>query len=87
MAYTHKEDRGTLFVNDKQGNENWCDWSGTALIGGREYYVSEWNVSTDREGNPLPKDKYRKNLSFKLKDSQRAPNPAKSEDFDDPIPF
>lgn len=88
--FEHKPDSGGLFVNDRKETDRHPDWRGDALIGGVEYWVSEWNVTTDRDGNPLPKDKYRKNLSFKRKDTQRAPQTTDERNppaFDDEIPF
>lgn len=94
MAYEHKPDTGTIFINDKREKETHPHGKGSALIGGVEYWVSSWNVTTDRDGSPLPTDKYRKNLSFTRKDSQHAPNPASqqapppADDFQDQeIPF
>ena len=95
MAYQQKPDTGTLFINDNREKETHAHWQGSALINGVEYWVNEWNVTTDRDGNPLPKDKYRKNLGFKRKDSQKAPNPQKDsiapdgpeDPFDDSLPF
>ncbi len=73
MAYEHKPNKGTLFINDNREAETHAHWKGSAKIGGVDYWVNEWNVTTDRDGNRLSKDKYRKNLSFTEKDAQRAP--------------
>ena len=92
--YEHKPNSGGLFINDRKETDRHPDWRGDGLIDGVEYWISEWNVTTDKNGNPLPKDKYRKNLSFTRKDSQRAPNPQQpsepqqpSAPLDDDIPF
>jgi hypothetical protein len=89
VSYTHKPDSGSLFVNDRKEQPTHSDWKGSALIGGVEYWVNEWNVTTDRDGNKLPKDKYRKNLKFKPKQEKAAkPSaPPPADDFDDDIPF
>lgn len=95
-GYRHRPDSGSLFINDKREKETHPHWKGSALINGVEYWVNEWNVTTDKNGNQLPKDRYRKSLSFSRKDQNKAPNPAKpppeptappADSFDDSIPF
>jgi hypothetical protein len=42
-AYKHKENSGSTFLNDKEGNERRPDYKGSADIGGEDYYVAMWS--------------------------------------------
>lgn len=42
MAYQHKENTGSLFKNEKKEKDTHPNMTGTALIGGVEYWVSAW---------------------------------------------
>ena len=42
MAYEQKPGQGSLFKNDKKGNENAPDYNGTANIDGTTYRLSGW---------------------------------------------
>ena len=75
-----KENSGSLFNNNRKETDRHPDRTGTALIGGVEYYVSGW-VKTDKNGNPWL------SLAFKAKDAQPQQQQAKAEDFGDEIPF
>lgn len=46
MAYQHKENSFSLFLNDKAGNPNRPDYTGTGLIDGKEVRVSLWKGVT-----------------------------------------
>jgi hypothetical protein len=95
MSYKHKPDSGTLFINDRKEQPTHSDWTGSGVTvcphcnRETERWLNEWNVTTDRDGNPLPKEKYRKNLTFKPKQQiRREPQqPSNPEPFDDDIPF
>lgn len=89
MAFTPKENTGSLFKNDRKEADNHPNMTGSALIGGVEYWVSAWT----KEG-----DKGRwQSLAFKPKDKQRAEiqkaekaavaKPGGFDDMDDDIPF
>lgn len=92
MAEYDNTNSGVIFVNDKRGNENAPDRSGTVNIEGREYRISGW--IKDREGNPLKKKDgtpFMK-LRFTLKEGQQpapkaTPKPAPVADFDDDLAF
>jgi hypothetical protein len=79
VAFEHKPNRGSLFKADKQGDTD-RDYSGTALIEGRLFWVSGW-VSESKAGR-----KYL-SLSFKPQDTP-APDKSKalSEDLNDAVP-
>jgi hypothetical protein len=90
MAYEQKENSGSLFKNSKKATDKHPDRTGSALIDGREYWVSGW-VKQDKNGNPWM------SLAFKPKEEkrtgeagQRNEAPARRsprEDMDDSIPF
>ena len=42
MAYEQKDNSGSLFRNERKEKDNHPDHTGTALIDGREYYISAW---------------------------------------------
>lgn len=48
MAYTPKDNTGTLFRNDRREKETHPNAKGTALIDGVEYWVSAWTKSGDK---------------------------------------
>ena len=77
-----------MFVNDKKESETHPDRKGSAMIDGKEYWVSGW-VNTSAKGT-----KYM-SLKFSAKDevqqqgmaqAQKAAQP-KAEEFDEDIPF
>jgi len=90
MAYTMKENTGSLFPNDRKETDNHPDYKGQALIDGTEYWLSAWK-KTAQNGNAYL------SFSFKAKDARgdrdarldndvaRAPLPAAN--LDDDVPF
>lgn len=90
MAYEPRDNSGSLFLNDKQGNQKRPDRRGSAMINGKEYWVSAW----DKRG---PKGDFI-SLAFEEKDvvrpvapsSDDVPRPAAKPatlDDGDTIPF
>jgi hypothetical protein len=81
VAFEHKENRGSIFRNpDKQG-DNDRDYSGTANIGGRLWWISGWVRESEGGRKYL-------SLSFKPQNADAAqPKKSRSEDFNDSIPF
>lgn len=86
--YEQKDNSGAMFVNDKKESETHPDRKGSAMIDGKEYWVSGW-VNTSAKGT-----KYM-SLKFSAKDevqqqgmaqAQKAAQP-KAEEFDEDIPF
>ena len=79
-AYEQKDNDGAVFpVKEGSKTEEWhADFTGTAMIDGKEYYVGITN-KTSKAGNPYKK------LKFKLKQEQftsPAREPEKREEYD-----
>ena len=43
MAFEHKENKGSMFPNDQDGNQNRPVYKGTINIEGTLYTISAWN--------------------------------------------
>jgi hypothetical protein len=83
MAYEQKENSGSIFKNQKKEKDTHPNMTGSALIGGVEYWVSAWT----KDGN---KGKWQ-SLSFTPKESRiKTPAADKKQrptDDSDAIPF
>ena len=88
MSYEQKDNSGSIFVNERKQNDKQPDRTGTAMIDGKEYYVSGW-LKNGKRGPWL-------SLAFKPKEEARAPRreaaPAAtaerwSDTLDDDLPF
>ena len=87
MAYEQKDNSGTIFRNNRKEKETHPDHTGTALIDGREYWISAW-VKDGKNGKFF-------SLAFKPKDEKgdlreaSKPRQTRSEPtpIDDDIPF
>jgi hypothetical protein len=66
MAYEQKPNTGTLFINDKKGNEKAPDRKGTVNIGGVTYQVAGW-IKEGKKGPFL-------SLSFQLPKERDEPS-------------
>ena len=79
-----RDNSGALFKAKPNENPNWPGYSGKAVIGGTEYWISGWLKESDVAGKYF-------SLSFKLKDGAApAPKPAARKadpEDDDRIPF
>lgn len=80
MTYEMKPNSGSLFKNDRKESENHPDYTGSALIGGVEYWVSAWVKK------PQGKKPYM-SFSYKPKDENQAREPQGGKAMDDEIPF
>lgn len=63
-TYQHKPDSGSVFPNDRKTEDTHADFTGSAMIGGKEYWVNVWN----RESQDGSKEYL--GLSFKLKENK-----------------
>lgn len=85
MANEKRDNSGTLGKNDRKEKEEHPSHTGSALIDGREYWISAW-VKESARGKFF-------SLAFKPKDAAKpAPRPAEpsrtyAEELDDEIPF
>ena len=86
MAYQHRENSGSLFVNDRREKDTHPHARGSAVIGGVEYWVSAWTKQTD--------DGIRwQSLAFQPKETQgetvdqKASSPNVPAGLNDDIPF
>lgn len=78
--FTPKDMSGVLFVNDRKDKDTHPDRTGTAMIGGVEYYVSGW-LKKGKKGPFL-------SLAFKPKEAAHRPAARQgrgsySDDLDD----
>lgn len=83
MAFEHKPNRGSLFRNEKKEKDTHPDSQGSALIDGKEYWISAWR-------NAEPGKKVYWSLAFQPKDEQKEAPPQEPHppaDLDDEIPF
>lgn len=86
MSFEQRDNSGSMFANDRKTSDNHPDRSGTAMIGGVEYFVDGWLKRT-KDGKPWL------SLSFKRKDKQKGAAPRQSQTtrrqssgFDDDAP-
>lgn len=72
-----KEGFGSIFKNDKKGNDKAPDYSGNAMVHGKEVKIALWV----KDGN---KGKF---FSVKVEDKQESSAPKPAEKEDDGLPF
>jgi len=77
MSYEQRDNTASIFVNDRKTEDKHPDSTGTAKIGGVEYYVSAWRRQS-KSGKPYL------SLSFKLKETKEDKS---SVPFNDAVPF
>ena len=68
MAFEHRENSGSLFVNKKRDSEKHPNAVGSALIGGVKYRVSAW-TKLDRNGQKW------QSLAFQVDTHSNPPTP------------
>ena len=82
MAYQQKEGDIAVFTVKEKKNEKGPDWTGTALINGKEMQVSFWQKSPTMLAGQI-KDKYVSGQQVKQVKESLPP----ADDMDDSIPF
>lgn len=75
MAYEQKDNSGTLFKNERREKDSHPHATGSALIGGVEYWVSAWT----KDGQ---KGRFQ-SLSFKRKDGKPEQKPERQQSYAD----
>jgi hypothetical protein len=79
VAYEQRDNSGAVFVNDKDGVESRPDRTGTAMIGGKMYYISGW-LKSGSKGPFL-------SLAFKPVEEKAKKAPPTRSELDEEIPF
>ena len=75
MAFTPKDNTGSLWVNDRKTSDNHPDRTGTIMLAGIQYYLNAWLKKTT-DGKPY--------LSLSVKPKREEAKPA---GLDDEVPF
>lgn len=76
MAFTPKDNSGSIFVNDRKTEESHPDRTGSIMVAGVEYWINGW-LRKSKDGKPYL------SLSVKPKAGEAEPKPK----LDDEIPF
>ena len=82
MAYEKRDNSGSLFRNDKKETDAHPDYTGSATIEGKDFWLSAW-MKTSESGRRWM------SFSFKPKEAKPAPKrePARRFDPDRDVPF
>ena len=80
MAFEQRDNSGALFANSKRTEEKHPHATGSAMIGGVEYWVSAWTKTT-KDGKKW------QSLAFKPKDEAKPEAKGHFDDMDDDVPF
>lgn len=80
MAYEVRDNSGSLFRNDKKRNEKSPEYTGSARIGGVDYWINGW-VKEGKNGTRFF------SFAFKEKEERKTESKPASTGLDDEIPF
>ena len=81
MAYEPKNNSGSLFVNDRKETASHPDFSGSAVVDGKEYWLSGWKKpGKDGKAGWL-------SLALKPKDGKASARPRAELDAEDDRAF
>lgn len=87
MTAYDNNNSGALFRNDrKRPDRQDPDYQGQCEIDRKKFYISAWITESKKDGSKFMSLRFKPQLA---KDQGAVPHkePAKAEDFDDPIPF
>lgn len=101
--YEQKNNSGSLFNNDKCGNQNKPDFKGTLVVDGKHYWISAWekvsskgtnwiSLSVEPQERPdvsaqVPATQGRPKPSNERTAQQARPQPPPEDDWDSSVPF
>jgi len=82
MTFEHDNNFGSLFKNDKEGNEKWPDYKGKCTVNGEKMYMAAW-IKEGKKGKFMSIE-----FSEPREKQEAKPEPAPpSPELDDEIPF
>jgi hypothetical protein len=86
MSYEQRDNSGSLFKNDRKEQPNHPDYTGTAKVQGREFYMSAW-LKESKSGKKFMSFAFKPKLAS---DRGSPPTGGKNDErpsFDDDITF
>jgi uncharacterized protein (DUF736 family) len=86
MAYTQKENTGSLFKNDKKTGEKQPDYQGTINIAGREMRIAGW-LRTSTNGTPFMSLQISEKMPAPTTQTSQPSPPAQPTHYNNEAPF
>jgi uncharacterized protein (DUF736 family) len=84
--YIRKNQKGTLFKNNRKESENQPDYNGNAKVGDVEYSLSAW-INESAKGNKYLSISFTSEEELKAKGIGKQQEPVQNTIPDDDIPF